>query len=116
MYSWGFSTSVADFANPAIAPYIEKTQQSPAVGPKDRVKLFKLACSVAKRLTMSTVRKSMHGGHTLLECASMAGAFAACCHAGGEAWLRPPKAGARLPHSKDTHRTPHHRPLAKREE
>jgi len=36
-------SSVADFANPVIAPYIEKTQKSPALGSKDRVKLFKLA-------------------------------------------------------------------------
>ena len=36
-------SSVADFANPDIAPFIAKTQQSPAVSPKDRVKIFKLA-------------------------------------------------------------------------
>ena len=36
-------SSVADFANPEIAPYIERTQRSPVVGSKDRVKLFKLA-------------------------------------------------------------------------
>jgi 4-hydroxyphenylacetate 3-monooxygenase len=36
-------SSVADFAHPAIASYIEKTQQSPTVSSKDRVKLFKLA-------------------------------------------------------------------------
>lgn len=36
-------SSVADFANPEIAPLIEKTQNSPVVGSKDRVKLFKLA-------------------------------------------------------------------------
>ena len=49
---------------------------------------------------MSPVLKSRHGGHTLLECASPAGAFAVCCRAGGDTRLRPPKAGARLPHSK----------------
>jgi 4-hydroxyphenylacetate 3-monooxygenase len=36
-------SSMADFANPDIAPYISKTQKSPAVSPKDRVKIFKLA-------------------------------------------------------------------------
>ena len=36
-------SSVADFANPEIASYIEKTQQSPAGSATDRVKLFKLA-------------------------------------------------------------------------
>ncbi|MDH3604353.1 MAG: 4-hydroxyphenylacetate 3-monooxygenase, partial [Candidatus Tectomicrobia bacterium] len=36
-------SSVADFANPEIASYIHKTQQSPVVGSTDRVKLFKLA-------------------------------------------------------------------------
>jgi 4-hydroxyphenylacetate 3-monooxygenase len=36
-------SSVADFANPDIAPYIQRTQLSPAVSPQDRVKLFKLA-------------------------------------------------------------------------
>jgi 4-hydroxyphenylacetate 3-monooxygenase len=36
-------SSVADFTNPEIAPYIEKTQQSPAGSATDRVKLFKLA-------------------------------------------------------------------------
>jgi 4-hydroxyphenylacetate 3-monooxygenase len=36
-------SSVADFANPEIAPYIHKTQQSPVVDSTDRVKLFKLA-------------------------------------------------------------------------
>jgi 4-hydroxyphenylacetate 3-monooxygenase len=36
-------SSMADFANPAIAPYISRTQKSPAVSPKDRVKIFKLA-------------------------------------------------------------------------
>jgi 4-hydroxyphenylacetate 3-monooxygenase len=36
-------SSVADFANPEIVPYIEKTQHSPAVSATDRVKLFKLA-------------------------------------------------------------------------
>jgi hypothetical protein len=77
------------------------------------VRLLRL--SVAERLTMSTVLKSMHGGHTLLECASHAGAFTVCCQAGGAARLCPPKAGARLPHSTATHRTAHRRPLPKRE-
>jgi len=36
-------SSVADFANPEIAPYIHKTQQSPVADSTDRVKLFKLA-------------------------------------------------------------------------
>src|SRR5919108_1153183 len=36
-------SSVADFANPEIASYIEKVQQSPAGSAIDRVKLFKLA-------------------------------------------------------------------------
>jgi 4-hydroxyphenylacetate 3-monooxygenase len=36
-------SSVADFANPAIAPYISKTQLSPAVSSQERVKIFKLA-------------------------------------------------------------------------
>jgi 4-hydroxyphenylacetate 3-monooxygenase len=36
-------SSAADFANPEIAPYIHKTQQSPVVDSTDRVKLFKLA-------------------------------------------------------------------------
>jgi len=36
-------SSVADFANPEIASYIEKTQHSPAGSATDRVKLFKLA-------------------------------------------------------------------------
>ena len=36
-------SSAADFANPEIAPYIHKTQQSPVVDATDRVKLFKLA-------------------------------------------------------------------------
>jgi 4-hydroxyphenylacetate 3-monooxygenase len=36
-------SSVADFANPHIAPYISRTQQSPAVSSQDRVKIFKLA-------------------------------------------------------------------------
>jgi 4-hydroxyphenylacetate 3-monooxygenase len=35
--------SVADFGNPETADYIHKTQRSPAVEPKDKVKLFKLA-------------------------------------------------------------------------
>jgi 4-hydroxyphenylacetate 3-monooxygenase len=36
-------SSAADFANPVTAAYIDKTQRSPVVQPKDRVKLFKLA-------------------------------------------------------------------------
>jgi 4-hydroxyphenylacetate 3-monooxygenase len=36
-------SSVADFANPDIAPYIAKTQLSPAVSATERVKIFKLA-------------------------------------------------------------------------
>jgi 4-hydroxyphenylacetate 3-monooxygenase len=36
-------SAVADFANPAIAPYIDKTQLSPAVSSRERVKIFKLA-------------------------------------------------------------------------
>ena len=36
-------SSVADFTNPDIAPYISKTQLSSAVSSKDRVKIFKLA-------------------------------------------------------------------------
>jgi 4-hydroxyphenylacetate 3-monooxygenase len=36
-------SSAADFANPVTAAYIRKTQQSPVVSSKDRVKLFKLA-------------------------------------------------------------------------
>jgi 4-hydroxyphenylacetate 3-monooxygenase len=36
-------SSVADFANPDIAPYIGKTQLSPTVNAQERVKLFKLA-------------------------------------------------------------------------
>jgi len=36
-------SSMADFANPDIAPYIGSTQKSPAVSSKDRVKIFKLA-------------------------------------------------------------------------
>ena len=36
-------SSVADFANPDIAPYIGKTQLSPAVSSTERVKIFKLA-------------------------------------------------------------------------
>jgi 4-hydroxyphenylacetate 3-monooxygenase len=36
-------SSVADFGNPDIAPYISKTQQSPVVSSTERVKLFKLA-------------------------------------------------------------------------
>jgi 4-hydroxyphenylacetate 3-monooxygenase len=36
-------SSMADFANPDIAPYISKTQKSSAVSSKDRVKIFKLA-------------------------------------------------------------------------
>ena len=36
-------SSVADFANPEIASYVEKTQYSPAGSATDRVKLFKLA-------------------------------------------------------------------------
>ncbi len=36
-------SSAQDFANPDIATYIHKTQQSPAVSSQDRVKLFKLA-------------------------------------------------------------------------
>ena len=35
--------SVQDFANPETAAFIEKTQRSPTVDPKDKVKLFKLA-------------------------------------------------------------------------
>ena len=36
-------SSVADFANADIAPYIHRTQLSPVAGSQDRVKLFKLA-------------------------------------------------------------------------
>ncbi len=36
-------SSAADFGNPVTAGYIDKTQRSPVVQPKDRVKLFKLA-------------------------------------------------------------------------
>ena len=36
-------SSVADFTNAAIAPYISKTQLSPAVSSTERVKIFKLA-------------------------------------------------------------------------
>jgi 4-hydroxyphenylacetate 3-monooxygenase len=36
-------SSVADFANPDIAPYIGKTQLSSAVSSTERVKIFKLA-------------------------------------------------------------------------
>ena len=36
-------SAAADFANPAIAPYIGRTQRSSVVSPKERVKLFKLA-------------------------------------------------------------------------
>ena len=36
-------SGAVDFANPETASYIEKTQQSPVVNSKDRVKLFKLA-------------------------------------------------------------------------
>jgi 4-hydroxyphenylacetate 3-monooxygenase len=36
-------SSVADFTNPAIAPYIGKTQLSPVVSSRERVKIFKLA-------------------------------------------------------------------------
>lgn len=36
-------SSVADFADPDLAAYIGKTQRSPAVSSKDRVKIFKLA-------------------------------------------------------------------------
>jgi 4-hydroxyphenylacetate 3-monooxygenase len=36
-------SSVADFANPEIVSYIEKTQPSPAGSAMDRIKLFKLA-------------------------------------------------------------------------
>jgi 4-hydroxyphenylacetate 3-monooxygenase len=36
-------SSVADFHHPDIAPYISKTQKSPAVDSTDRVKIFKLA-------------------------------------------------------------------------
>jgi 4-hydroxyphenylacetate 3-monooxygenase len=36
-------SSMADFANPDIVPYISKTQKSPVVSSKDRVKIFKLA-------------------------------------------------------------------------
>ena len=35
--------SVGDFDNPETAEFIQKTQRSPAVEPKDKVKLFKLA-------------------------------------------------------------------------
>ncbi len=36
-------SSVEDFANPDISPYIHKTQKSPATDPEGRVKFFKLA-------------------------------------------------------------------------
>ena len=36
-------SSVADFENPETAEYIQKTQRSPMVEPRDKVKLFKLA-------------------------------------------------------------------------
>jgi 4-hydroxyphenylacetate 3-monooxygenase len=36
-------SSIEDFASPAIAPYIEKTQRSPAADAEGRVKFFKLA-------------------------------------------------------------------------
>lgn len=36
-------SSVRDFANPELAPIIEKTQQSPAMSPESRVKFMKLA-------------------------------------------------------------------------
>lgn len=36
-------SSIADFTNPAIAPYISRTQKSPMVSSTDRVKIFKLA-------------------------------------------------------------------------
>ena len=36
-------SSIADFANPEIAPYVERTQMSPVADATERVKLFKLA-------------------------------------------------------------------------
>ncbi len=36
-------SSIADFANPEIAAMIDKTQQSPAAGSRERVKFYKLA-------------------------------------------------------------------------
>jgi 4-hydroxyphenylacetate 3-monooxygenase len=36
-------SSIADFANPEIAPYVELTQKSPVADSTERVKLFKLA-------------------------------------------------------------------------
>ena len=36
-------SGIEDFADPEIAKYIDKTQKSPLVSPKDRVKFFKLA-------------------------------------------------------------------------
>lgn len=36
-------SSIADFSNPAIATVIDKTQQSPAAGSREKVKFYKLA-------------------------------------------------------------------------
>ena len=36
-------SSVEDFAHPEIAALIEKTQQSPAAGARDKVRFYKLA-------------------------------------------------------------------------
>lgn len=36
-------SGIKDFANPAVADYIDRTQKSPACSPEERVKLFKLA-------------------------------------------------------------------------
>jgi 4-hydroxyphenylacetate 3-monooxygenase len=36
-------SSVADFGNPETTEYIQKTQRSPVLKPREKVKLFKLA-------------------------------------------------------------------------
>ena len=61
-------SSVADFANPEIAPYIEKTQKSPVLAPKERVKLFKLAWDAvgSEFASRHTQYEMFYGGSSLV--------------------------------------------------
>jgi 4-hydroxyphenylacetate 3-monooxygenase len=66
-------SSDKDFANPAIAPYIEKTQKSPVTDGKGRVKLFKLA--------WDAVGSEFGGRHTQYEMFYAGATFVARGHA-----------------------------------
>jgi 4-hydroxyphenylacetate 3-monooxygenase len=66
-------SSDKDFANPAISPYIDRTQKSPVTDPKGRVKLFKLA--------WDAVGSEFGGRHTQYEMFYAGATFVARAHA-----------------------------------